>query len=186
MSDPLKILAVSGSLRHNSLNTALLHAAQEVAPAHVQIELYDLADIPLYNGDEDGGEHGQPAGVGRFKAALGAADAIMIATPEYNYSIPGVLKNAIDWASRPIASSPLNGKPLAMMGAGGMSGTMRAQFHLRQILVHNNMLVLNKPELYVVRAWEKFDSERNLTDEPTREQLRKLVEALVAWTRRVG
>lgn len=182
----MKILGISGSLRAASTNTGLLRAASELAPEGVTVVLHDIGDIPLYNGDEDGGEGGQPAGVLRLKAAIAEADALLLAVPEYNYSVSGVLKNAIDWASRPMASTPLNGKPLAMMGAGGMSGTMRAQFHLRQILVHSNLLVLNKPDLYVARAWEKFDKQGNLTDEPTRDQVKALVEGLVRWTMRLG
>lgn len=187
MTDTINILGISGSLRRNSFNSGLLRAASELVPEGVKLSIHDLHDVPLYNGDEDHGAEGMPDGVLRLKTAIAAADALLIATPEYNYSVSGVLKNAIDWASRPGPgkASPLNSKPLAMLGAGGMSGTMRAQFHLRQILVHSDVLVMNKPELYVARAWEKFDQAGNLTDAPTREQVQKLLVALGAWTRRM-
>jgi chromate reductase len=181
----MKLLGISGSLRAASNNTGLLRAAAELAPAGVEVVIHNIGDIPLYNGDENGGEGKQPAGVLRLKAAMADADALLFAVPEYNYSLSGVLKNALDWASVPPPSTPLSDKPVALMGAGGMSGTMRAQFHLRQIFVHSNALVLNKPELYVARAWEKFDKEGNLTDESTRDQVKALVESLVRWTRRL-
>lgn len=181
----MKILGLSGSLRAASNNTGLLRAAAELAPEGVEVIIHDISDIPLYNGDEDGGEGQQPAGVIRLKQAIAGADALLLAVPEYNYSVTGVQKNMLDWASRPRDISPLNGKPLAMMGAGGMSGTMRAQFHLRQMLVHNNLLVLNKPEIYVARAWEKFDKQGNLIDAGTRDLVRGLVAGLAAWTERL-
>lgn len=183
MSYPLHILAFSGSLRKASFNTALLREAAALLPDGVTLEIFDLSPIPLYNGDLEAA--GVPESVRQFKAKIAEADALLVACPEYNYSVTGVLKNAIDWASRLPKDSPLNGKPLAMLGAGGQSGTMRAQFHLRQILVHNNVLVLNKPEVYVHRAREKFDTEGRLVDEATREQIRALVASLVAWTHRL-
>lgn len=185
MSDTISILGISGSLRRNSNNTGLLRAAAELAPAGVSLSIYDLRDLPFYNGDEDGGDAGQPERVTRFKAAIAAADALLIATPEYNYSFTGALKNALDWASRPLAGSPLRQKPAALLGAGGLSGTMRAQLHLRQVLAATDVLALNKPEVYVARAWEKFDQSGNLTDEASREQVRALVVALAAWARRL-
>ena len=183
MSYPLHILAFSGSLRKASFNTALLREAAALLPDGVTLEIFDLSPIPLYNGDLEAA--GVPESVRQFKAKIAEADALLVACPEYNYSVTGVLKNAIDWASRLPKDSPLNGKPLAILGAGGQSGTMRAQFHLRQILVHNNVLVLNKPEVYVHRAREKFDTEGRLVDEATREQIRALVASLVAWTHRL-
>jgi chromate reductase len=153
-------------------------------PDGATLEIFDLAPIPLYNQDlTEGGNI--PESVQRFKARIAAADALLIATPEYNYSIPGVLKNALDWASRPPKDSPFDDKPLAIMGAGGGLGTGRAQYHLRQVAVFLNLLPLNKPEVLVQRAWEKFDAQGHLTDEPTRQQVRALLEALVAWTRRL-
>ncbi|NNJ09851.1 NAD(P)H-dependent oxidoreductase [Chloroflexales bacterium ZM16-3] len=181
----MKLLGISGSLRAASNNTGLLRAAIELAPAGVEILIHDIGDIPLYNGDENGGEGKQPVGVLRLKEAIADSDAVLLAVPEYNYSLSGVMKNMIDWVSVPPPSTPLNDKPVALMGAGGMSGTMRAQFHLRQILVHSNALVLNKPELYVSRAWEKFDKQGNLTDEATRDLVRGLVEGLARWTNRL-
>jgi chromate reductase len=181
----MKILGISGSLRAASNNTGMLRAAADLAPSDVEIIIHNIGDIPLYNGDENGGEGKQPSGVIRLKAAIADADAVLFAVPEYNYSLSGVLKNVIDWVSVPPPTTPLNDKPVALMGAGGMSGTMRAQFHMRQIFVHSNALVLNKPELYVARAWEKFDKQGNLTDEPTRDQVKALVESLVRWVRRL-
>jgi chromate reductase, NAD(P)H dehydrogenase (quinone) len=182
----LSFLGISGSLRKASFNTSLLRVAAELAPADVAVTIYDLGDIPLYNGDDEGSDGLLPAAVVAFRQAIAAADALLIATPEYNYSVPGVLKNAIDWASRSAKGAPLNDKPAALLGAGGMSGTMRAQFHLRQILVHNNVHVLNKPEVYVARAWEKFDQAGNLSDPQARQQVQSLVESLAAWTRRLS
>ncbi|HWG84965.1 MAG TPA: NAD(P)H-dependent oxidoreductase [Deinococcales bacterium] len=177
----LDILAISGSLRRASLNSGLVRAAQEVAPEGIRITSFDLTPVPFYDADREA--EGVPGPVADLRARIAVADAILIATPEYNYSVPGVLKNALDWASRPPRQSPLTAKPLAMMGAGGMLGTVRAQMHLRQILLHNDVRVLSKPEVYVARGWEKFDRDGNLTDESTREQVRVLVQALAAWTR---
>lgn len=183
MATPLSIAGISGSLRRASWNTGLLRAAQEVAPEDVTIEIIDISELPLYNQDHDGPH--APAAVLRFKEQLAAADALLFAVPEYNYSITGVLKNAIDWASRPPPSSPLNDKPTAIMGAGGMVGTVRAQLHFRQIAVFNNMHVLNKPEVRVMKAWEKFDADGNLVDEAIRMEVRALLESLVTWTKRL-
>ena len=145
------------------------------------LELFDIAPIPLYNGDVE--SRGFPGPVVQFKERIAAADALLIAAPEYNYSIPGVLKNAIDWASRPPDSSPLNGKPLALMGASmGAMGTARGQYHLRQVCVFTNMLPLNRPEVFVARAHEKFDAQGRLSDDSTRSHIRKLLEALRDWT----
>lgn len=182
--EQLHILGVSGSLRRASHNSGLLRAAAQVLPDGVSLEIFDLSPIPLFNGDI--AATGEPEGVRRFKESIAAADALLIATPEYNYSIPGVLKNAIDWASRPPKHSPLNGKPLAMMGAGGVMGTVRAQAQLRQILLANDLHLLNKPEVYVTRSWEKFDGDGNLKDEATFQSIRTLIEALAAWTRRLN
>jgi len=185
MSEIIHVVGFAGSLRKASHNAALLRAAAEVLPEGMQLEIFDLSPIPMYNSDVEA--VGVPEPVQKFKTAIAQADALLVATPEYNYSIPGVLKNAIDWASRPPKDSPLNGKPLAMMGAsGGISGTMRAQMHLRQICVFNNMLPLNKPEIYVMRAAEKFDTAGKLIDEPTRRRVRELLGALAEWTRKLG
>jgi chromate reductase len=147
------------------------------------IEIADLSHIQPYN--EDVRVAGYPPPVAAFRDAIRAADALLIATPEYNYSVSGVLKNAIDWASRP-PDQPLAGKPLAIMGAsGGLGGTMRAQYHLRQICVFVDLLPLNKPEVMVRSAADKFDANGNLTDEETRARVRKLLDALQAWTMRL-
>jgi chromate reductase len=184
MSQLIHVLGFAGSLRRASYNAGLLRAAAELLPEGMSLEIFDLSPIPLFNADVEAA--GLPQPVQQFKARIAAANALLIVTPEYNYSIPGVLKNAIDWASRPVKESPLNGKPLAMMGAGGMSGTMRAQQHLRLVAVHNNLLVLNQPEVYVARAWEKFDPiAGDLKDDKTRQLVRELMVALAAWTRRV-
>jgi chromate reductase, NAD(P)H dehydrogenase (quinone) len=180
MAPSITVLGISGSLRAGSFNTALLRAAQELAPQGMVIDIYDLSPIPLYNADLE--QEGGPEAVGHFKEAIRAADALLFAVPEYNYSIPGVLKNAIDWASRPAQSSPLSGKPIAMMGAGGRFGTVRAQLHFSQIALFANMFALNKPELMIPMAWEKFDGQGRLTDGATREQLGGLLAALGAWT----
>ncbi len=182
MSTPIHMLGISGSLRKGSLNTALLRNAAGLLPEGVTLEIYDIGDIPLYNGDID--VEGGPAPVRRFRQHIAAADALLIAAPEYNYSFSGVLKNALDWASRP-PQPPLNDKPLAIIGAGAGVGASRAQLHLRQVAVYTNMHPLNKPEVQIARAWEKFDSEGRLTDPADREQLRALVEALAVWTRRL-
>ncbi len=183
MPTQVHVLGFSGSLRKGSFNTGLLQAALQLLPEGMSLELYDLAPIPLYN--EDVLSAGVPAAVADFKSRIAAADALLIATPEYNFSLPGVLKNAIDWASRPIQDSPLNDKPLAIMGAGGMMGTSRAQYHLRQVAVYTNMLPLNRPEVTVTMARSKFDANGTLTDEPTRQAVAKLLEALGVWTRRL-
>jgi len=182
MTSSLHVLGISGSLRRGSYNTALLRAARELLPAGVTLEVFDLAPIPLYDGDVEAA--GFPAPVQAMKARIAAADALLIATPEYNYSFPGVLKNAIDWASRPGRESPLSGKPLALLGAStGAMGTVRAQGHLRQVAAAVNMLPLNRPEVFVARAAEKFDASGNLVDEQTRQALRALLEALATWAR---
>jgi chromate reductase, NAD(P)H dehydrogenase (quinone) len=183
MATPVNVLGISGSLRRASWNTGLLHAAGELLPAGMALQIADLADIPLYNQDHDG-PHASDA-IKQFRERIRAADALLIATPEYNASIPGVLKNALDWASRPITDSALAGKPLAMMGAGGVSGTNRAQLALRTISGSLNVLPLNRPQVQITRAWEKFDAEGKLTDEQTRQDIRALLEALAAWARRL-
>jgi len=182
---PFRILGIPGSLRKASFNRGLILAAQEVAPDGVEIELYDLDEIPLYNGDVEA--QGVPAPVQAFAEKIRAADALLIATPEYNYSIPGVLKNAIDWASRPSVKNPLRHKPVALMGAsGGVYGTARAQLAMRQVLasvIEAHTMI--KPELLVNQAGQKFDSDGNLTDDDTRERLTALIEGLVAWSNRL-
>jgi chromate reductase len=183
MDEQIKILGFAGSLRRYSLNKALLRAAVQLAPKNVIIETFDLEGIPPFNQDL---EAQPPQKVKEFKAKIKEADAILIATPEYNYSIPGVLKNAIDWASRPYTDNALEGKPVAMMGAStGMLGTARAQYHLRQSFVFLNMHPTNRPEVFVAHAQEKFDENGNLKDEKTQQIIATLIENLVAWTIRL-
>jgi chromate reductase len=181
----IRVLGIAGSLRRDSYNRALLRAAQELAPAEVEITTFAwLGSIPLYN--EDIRAQSDPAPVAALKRAIREADALLIATPEYNYSIPGVLKNAIDWASRPPQDSPLNGKPVALMGAStGSFGTVRAQMHLRQVCVFTNMLALTRPQVLVARAREKFDQQGRLTDETSIGYVRELLQALLEWTLRL-
>ncbi len=184
MADRIHVLGFAGSLRKESYNRAALRAAEELLPEGMTLETFDLSPIPLYNGDVEA--QGMPEAVQHFKERIGAADAILVVTPEYNYSVPGVLKNAIDWASRPITETPMNGKPAAIMGAtAGPWGTVRAQLHLRQIFVYTNTLPLSRPEVRIPLAEQKFDEQGRLTDEVSRELIRKLLEALAVWTARL-
>jgi chromate reductase len=181
----MKILGFAGSLRAASYNKALLRAARELAPEGMEIEIFDIGEIPLYN--EDVERAGVPAPVEEFRAAIRAADAILIAVPEYNHGVPGVLKNAIDWASRPPRESALAGKPAALLGASpGQTGTARAQTQLRASFVFTDTPALPQPEVLVFRAHEKFDADGRLTDEPTRVWIGKLLEALRDWTTRLS
>jgi chromate reductase len=180
MSRSIRVLALSGSLRKASFNTALIRAAVELAPEGMAIALGETRDLPLY--DEDLRAAGIPAPAARLRAEVERADAVLVATPEYNYSLPGGVKNAIDWASRP-PNQPFAGKALAIMGAsGGASGAMRAQYHLRQVAVYLDMHPVNKPEVFVRNAAALFDAEGRLLDPPTRELVRGLLEALAALT----
>ncbi len=179
----VKILGFAGSLRKGSFNRALINAALELAPEGAELKIFDLDGIPLYNQDNEGRP---PERVVAFKEAIRNADALLIATPEYNYSIPGVLKNAIDWASRPDDDNVFRGKPVAIMSAsGGMIGGARAQYHLRQAFVFLDMHPVNKPEVIVPMAQEKIDKDGKVTDAHTREKIKELLEALVAWTARL-
>jgi chromate reductase len=183
----VNVLGIGGSLRKNSYNRALLRAAKELAPEAMEIRIFDnatLAAIPLFN--EDVRQQGDPEAVKIFKQEISRSDALLFAIPEYNYSISGVLKNAIDWASRPANSSPLDGKPVALMGAStGMSGTIRAQMHFRQVCAFTNMFPLNKPLVTVANASVKFDPQGQLVDKDAREFVRQLTQALLEWTRRL-
>jgi chromate reductase, NAD(P)H dehydrogenase (quinone) len=183
-SATLNILGVSGSLRKGSFNTGLLRAARELAPADIRLDIFDLKDIPLYNGDVEAA--GDPESVSALKAAIRNADGVLFATPEYNHSISGVLKNAIDWASRDRSEGSLQGKPVAMMGAGGMAGTARSQMHLENVLAETGSLVMVKPGLLVTLPWDKFNESGRLTDEDTRAYLRRQLLAFAQWVRRVG
>lgn len=182
MPTPIHVLGFSGSLRKGSYNSALLRAAQELLPEAMTLEIFDLSAIPLFNQDI---ENPVPEAARLFRSQIARADALLIATPEYNSSIPGVLKNAIDWASR-LPDPPLRGKPGASMGAStGLFGTVRAQQHLRQVLQHTNMLLINKPEVYVSQAQNKFDADGRLVDEATQGFVRDLLTALADWTQRL-
>ena len=189
MADPttgvVRVLGFAGSLRKASYNRALLAAAQAAAPPDLAITIFDLAQVPLYNGDVEAG--GDPPGVAAFKQAIRAADGVLIATPEYNHGVPGVTKNAIDWASRPPGGSVLDAKPMAIIGASpGITGTARGQSQLRQAFEFTNSIAMPQPELLVFRAHEKFDAAGQLTDEATRTHLIKFLEAFAAWIRRVS
>jgi len=178
--DPITILGIAGSLRKASYNRAALRLAQSLAPDGASVDIFEIDGIPGFNEDE---EQNPPAKVVDLKKRVRAADAILFVTPEYNYSIPGVLKNAIDWASRPYGDSAWDGKPVAMMGATiGMIGTARAQYHLRQCCVFLNMYPLNNPEVMIPLANERFDAAGNLTDGKSRELIGTLLDSLIRWT----
>jgi chromate reductase len=180
----LSILGIAGSLRRASYNRGLIRAAVEVAPRGLIVSTFDLMDVPLFNADVEAA--GDPAPVVALKSAVERADALLIATPEYNHCIPGVLKNAIDWASRPARASALTAKPVAIMGASpGRGGTARAQAQLRDGLTYTNGYVLPLPEVLVPLAEDKFDADGNLIDADTRAEIRDLLVALAAWTRRL-
>ena len=184
MSEQIRILGIAGSLRQKSYNRAALRAATELAPDGATVEIFELDGIPGFSEDD---EQNPPEKVVELKRKIREADAVLFVTPEYNYSIPGVLKNAIDWASRPYGDSAWNGKPAAIMGASiGTLGTARAQYHLRQVMVFLNMFPINQPEVMIGNASERFDSEGNLTDEQTKEFIRQLLQNLVGWARRIG
>jgi chromate reductase len=181
MDQPIRILGIAGSLRRKSYNRAALKAAQQLAPEDAVIETFDIEGIPPFSEDD---ERQPPAKVVEFKKRIREADAILFVTPEYNYSIPGVLKNAIDWASRPYGDSAWSGKPAAIMGASsGRLGTARAQYHLRQVFVFLNVLALNQPEVMISNAAAEFDADGNLTNETTKKLIRQLLVNLTGWTR---
>ena len=175
----MRVLGVSGSLRAASTNRGLLRAAQELAPPGVEIELFDLRHLPPYDGDAEAA--GDPAPVLGWKQAIRSADGLLVATPEYNRGVPGVLKNAVDWASRPPLAPVLAGKPVAIMGAStGMGGTANAQRQLRDALGFPRARVLEEPKVLVASSYEKFDDEGRLADEETRAKIEALLDALVA------
>jgi chromate reductase len=183
MPAPLDVLGISGSLRKGSYNTAALRTAQELAPEGVRIEIASIAEIPFYNADVQA--EGFPAPVTALAERIRAADAVLIASPEYNYSIPGVLKNAIDWVSR-VERQPFAGKPIGMIGASmGLQGASKAQYHLRQCFVFLDALPVNRPEVFIAQAHTKFDAQGGLTDEAVRGFIRGHLEALARWTRQV-
>ena len=179
-----RILALAGSLRQGSYNRGLLHAAGELAPDWVKVQFFDIGTLPFFNEDLEAA--GDPEAVRHFKEAIIRANAILIATPEYNGAVPGVLANAIDWASRPTGRSVLRNKPVAVMGAVlGKSGSANAQAALRGVLSRVGAVVVPDPQVLVPHASRLFDEQVNLLDEDTREEVRQLVEAVAHWCRRV-
>ncbi len=184
MDRKISILGFAGSLRHGSYNRALLRAASGLVPEEASLKIFELDGIPLFNQDL---ETSPPEIVKEFKNKIGAADAILMVTPEHNYSIPAALKNAIDWASRPYGDNSFEGKPVAIMSAStGMLGGSRAQYHLRQTLVFLNMHPINKPEVMITFAPQKFNEKGELLDEKARELIKTLLAALVAWAKMIG
>lgn len=180
-----RAIGIAGSLRQGSLNKSLLRTLAELAPATLRIDIRDLADLPLYNQDVE--DAGSPQSVVALRDAVRSADALLLVTPEYNHGAPGVLKNAIDWLSRPVSASVLNRKAAAVLGASpGMTGTARAQEQVRQSLGATNTFVLQQPEILVARAREKFDSAGRLTDEATRKFLVMFLDEFASWIARVS
>src|SRR5215470_9786008 len=182
MSKTVRIVGIAGSLRRESYNRAALREATKLLPENATIDTFELDGIPGFNQDE---EQNPPAKVVELKKRVRESDAILIVTPEYNYSIPGVLKNAIDWASRP-PEQPFDGKPIGFMGASaGVFGSGRAQYHLRQCFVFLNGLIMNRPEVMIPQAQNKFDADGNLTDQATREFITAHLAAFKAWALRL-
>ena len=183
MADPVHILGFAGSLRKASFNRAALRAAAELLPPATTLEIADLDGIPPYNEDV---EQQPPTEVTDLKNRIRNADAVLIATPEYNYSLPGVLKNALDWTSRPYGDTTWDGKPAAILSASiSRFGGVRAQYHLRQVFVYLNVRPINRPEVMIGEAQKCFDAEGRLTDDTTREIIRDQLVKLVEWTRRL-
>ncbi len=175
------ILGISGSLRRDSHNTKLLGVAADEAPQSVSIEIADISDLPLYNGDlETDDDARYPEPVLRFRRQISAADGLLFATPEYNWSVSGVLKNAIDWASRP--ETPLHNKPAAIISGGGRFGGLRGQEHLRDILRHFEMRVVDAPDVVVPLVGRSFDAEGNFDNERARDQIKRAMANLAALT----
>jgi len=177
MADQISILGIAGSLRRESYNKAALRAAQQLCPDGAKIEIYDIAGLPLFNQDE---EKNPTPKVTDFKQRIRAADAILISTAEYNYGLPGVLKNAIDCASRPYGDSAWNGKPIAIMSAAvGIAGGIRAQYQLRQCFVFLNLEAVVQPEVAIGNAPQRFDERGNLTDETSKKMIAQLLQNLI-------
>ena len=184
MNDPLVILGIAGSTRQGSFNRLALRAAQGLAPSGTTVETFDIKGLPGFSQDD---EANPPAQVVELKQRIRNADAILLVTPEYNYSVPGVLKNAIDWASRPYGDSAWTEKPVAIMGASvGTLGTARAQYHLRQMFVFLNMFAVNQPEVMIAHAHKHFDEQGNLTDETAKKLIRQLLEELIGLTKKLA
>jgi chromate reductase len=184
MNAAITVAAFAGSLRRQSYNRMLLDAAAGLAPENVRISKLDVSDVPLYNMDLDNEQ--PPAPVKRIRDAIRAADALLIVTPEHNYTMSGVTKTVIEWASRPPENSSLDGKPVAVMGASPSGfGTVRAQHHVRQAAVESGMLIMQDPELRVSDAEEKFDDAGRLVDDRLRHQIKAFLAALHQWTLRM-
>jgi chromate reductase len=180
----VKIVGISGSLRRASFNSAALRAAQELAPAGMTIDIFDISAIQLYN--EDVKAQGFPPVVADLRARIKAADGVLLATPEYNYATSGAMKNVIDWVSRP-PEQPFDGKPVALIGASaGALGTARAQYNVRQMFIFLNAHIMNRPEVFIGGAASKFDAEGKLTDQATRDFLAAMLAAFKAWIGKVG
>lgn len=180
---PLNILGFAGSLRQGSYNRALLRAAGQLVPSGTRLEIFELDGIPLFNQDL---EYSVPERVKEFKQKIKANDALLIASPEYNHSVSGVLKNAIDWASRPHGDNSFQGKPVAIMSAStGMLGGARAQYHLRQMFVFLDMHPVNRPQVFVNFTAQKFDDKGEFLDEKGRDLIRELLANLADWTRKL-
>lgn len=182
MEDKLHIVAMLGSLRRESFNKIVLQTAIELCPSTAYVDVADIGPLPLFNGDM---EESMPQVVTDFKTKVASADAIIFVTPEYNYSIPGVLKNAIDWCSRPVTNNVLDSKPVSIMSASpGMMGGSRAQYHLRQCFVFLNMFPINRPEVIINNVQEKI-SEGKISDQKTIDKITEQLNALIAWTKRL-
>ena len=181
----LTIVGLAGSLRRGSFNRALLRAAQELAPPNLTIDIVELIEVPLYNGDVEA--QGDPPTVAELKRAISAADGVLFVTPEYNHGVPAVMKNALDWASRPPGSAVLAEKPVGIIGASpGITGTARGQSQLRQAFEFTNSYCMPQPELLVFKAHEKFDAAGNLTDDATAKYLVRYLVAFERWVRTFG
>lgn len=180
----MNILGLSGSLRAGSYNTMALKAAQKLAPAGISVEIASIAEIPMYN--DDVRAQGEPAAVAALKAKVRQADAVLIVTPEYNFSIPGVLKNTLDWMSRP-PEPPFTGKVVGIMGASpGPVGTARVQYDLRKVMVFMDAFTVNKPEVFINHCAGKFDAQGQLTDEAGGKFIVDLLLAMQALKQRLG
>ena len=180
----MNVLGICGSLRKGSYNAMALRAAQKLAPQGITVEIADISTIPMYN--DDVRVAGEPAEVAALKAKIRAADAVLLVTPEYNFSIPGVLKNTLDWMSRP-PEPPFDGKVVGIMGASpGPVGTARVQYDLRKVLVFMNAFTVNKPEVFISSCASKFDAQGNLTDEATGKFIGDLLVAMQSLKKRVG
>ena len=179
----MKILAFAGSLRKNSYNRMLLKAIEQLKPGNMEIEFTELNDIPLYNGDVE--DEGVPEPVSKFKEKIKNSDGVIIATPEYNHAVSGVLKNALDWASRP-PYNPFDNKAVGIVGASmGISGTISSQENLRHIGVRLNMHIMNTPAVLVMTAQDKFDETGILTDDRTKKSIEKFLAAFAEWVRKI-